>query len=112
MASENPSPGDAKPRRGKAARLSTTAPNPTHTPPATPMEGVAPSAVTAASLAEILGLSRSTVSIVLRGDAERRKISPATVERVLAAARKHNYVPNLIAQSLRRQRSGVVAVIV
>src|SRR5436309_8845505 len=74
-------------------------------------DGVSP-AITAAMLAAKLGLSRSTVSIVLRGDAERRKISPATVERVLQAARKYNYVPNQIAQSLRRQRSGVVSVVV
>jgi LacI family transcriptional regulator len=68
--------------------------------------------ITAAMLAAKLGLSRSTVSIVLRGDAERRKISPETVARVLEAAQKYNYVPNLIAQRLRRQRSDIIAVIV
>src|SRR5438874_10139247 len=68
--------------------------------------------ITAAMLAAKLGLSRSTVSIVLRGDAERRKISPETVARVLEAAQKYNYVPNLIAQRLRRQRSDIISVIV
>src|SRR5262249_22324508 len=68
--------------------------------------------VTAAILAEILGLSRSTVSIVLRGDAQRRKISPQTVQRVLDAAKQYDSVPNLTAQNLRRQRSGVVSVLI
>src|SRR5215218_3261542 len=100
---------DKTPARGTKHRRGATAAPATQTPP---REAPTPSAVTAADLAEIVGLSRSTVSIVLRGDAERRKISPATVERVLAAARKYNYVPNQTAQRLRRQRSGVVSVIV
>lgn len=68
--------------------------------------------VTAAVLAGKLGLSRSTVSIVLRGDAVKRKISNATIERVLEAAREYDYIPNQIAQSLRRQRSGIVSIVV
>jgi LacI family transcriptional regulator len=67
--------------------------------------------VTAATLAKHLGLSPSTVSIVLRGQAERRKISPQTVARVEAAARKLNYVPNQWARNLRSQRSGLIGVI-
>jgi DNA-binding LacI/PurR family transcriptional regulator len=68
--------------------------------------------VTSTELAGKLGLSRATVSIVLRGDAERRKIPAKTVERVMRAAERYNYVPNQIAQRLRKQRSGVVSVIV
>jgi len=68
--------------------------------------------VTSTQLAAKLGLSRSTVSIVLRGDAERRKIPRKTVDRVLRGAERYNYVPNQIAQRLRTQRSGVVSVIV
>lgn len=67
--------------------------------------------VTAESLARALGLSRATVSIVLRGDAERRKISPATTRRVLDAAREYNYVPNQAARMLRRQRTDLVGVV-
>ena len=68
-------------------------------------------AVTAEELAQLLGVSRATVSIVLRGDAVRRKISQATTERVLAAAKLHNYVPNQAARMLRRQRADMVGVI-
>ena len=67
--------------------------------------------VTAEKLAQKLGLSRATVSIVLRGDAERRKISAATTERVLDAARRYNYIPNHAARMLRRQRTDLVGVI-
>ena len=67
--------------------------------------------VTAEELAKKLGISRATVSIVLRGDAKRRKISVATTDRVLAAAAKHNYVPNQAARMLRRQRTDMIGVI-
>jgi LacI family transcriptional regulator len=67
--------------------------------------------VTAATLARHLGLSPSTVSIVLRGQAERRKIAPQTAERVREAARRLNYVPNQMARSLRQQRSDTIGVI-
>jgi LacI family transcriptional regulator len=67
--------------------------------------------VTAEELANRLGLSRATVSIVLRGDASRRKISAKTTQRVLEAAKKFNYVPNQAARMLRRQRTDVIGVI-
>jgi LacI family transcriptional regulator len=67
--------------------------------------------VTAEELAKRLGLSRATVSIVLRGEAVRRKISAKTTERVLDAARKYNYMPNQAARMLRRQRTDVIGVI-
>jgi LacI family transcriptional regulator len=67
--------------------------------------------VTAQELAKRLGLSRATVSIVLRGDASRRKISAKTTQRVLDAAQKFNYVPNQAARMLRRQRTDVIGVI-
>jgi LacI family transcriptional regulator len=70
-----------------------------------------PGAITAEELARRLGVSRATVSIVLRGDAVRRKISPATTRRVLDAAREHNYVPNQAARMLRRQRTDMIGVI-
>ncbi|HOA73592.1 MAG TPA: LacI family DNA-binding transcriptional regulator [Phycisphaerae bacterium] len=67
--------------------------------------------VTTVELAARLGISPSTVSIVLRGQSERRKISARTVERVLQAARELNYVPNQWARNLRRQKSGMIGVI-
>jgi len=71
----------------------------------------APQKVTSGFLARKLGLSRATVSIVLNGRGPERKITPKTVQRVLDAAREYNYVPNQTARNLRRQRSGVIGVI-
>lgn len=68
--------------------------------------------VTAAEIARKLGLSQSTVSAVMRGHAERRRISFETKERVLSLAKSLNYVPNQMAQRLRKQRSGMIGVIV
>lgn len=67
--------------------------------------------VTTADIAEQLGLSQSTVSIVLRGEAKKRRISSETAERVLATARKLNYSANLWARNLRQQRSSMIGVI-
>jgi LacI family transcriptional regulator len=62
-------------------------------------------------LAKRLGLSHATVSFVLNGIGEKRKISKETIARVQAAARRHNYAPNRFARSLRSQRSGMISVI-
>ena len=62
-------------------------------------------------LARYVGLSTCTVSKVLNNRAG-RKIPPATQERVLAAARELNYVPNINAQRLFRRRSGVIGLLV
>lgn len=67
--------------------------------------------VTAADIAKRVGVSRSTVSIVLRGHAKRRSISEKTTQQVLAVARELQYVPNHLATSLRRGRSGTIGVI-
>jgi LacI family transcriptional regulator len=67
--------------------------------------------VTTQSIAEKLGVSRATVSIVLNGRAKQRKIRPETTRKVLEAAREMHYVPNQTALNLRRQRSGIVGVL-
>jgi len=62
-------------------------------------------------LAKRLGLSHATVSFVLNGIGEERKISKATIARVLSAAKRYNYAPNRFARSLKSQRSGMISVI-
>ena len=62
-------------------------------------------------LAEYVGLSTCTVSKVLNGRAG-RKIPAATQERVLAAARELDYVPNVNAQRLFRHKAGVLGLLV
>jgi len=60
-------------------------------------------------LARELGVSPSTVSRALRDHPD---ISEATKERVSEAARKYNYQPNQLAQSLQKKRSNTIGVIV
>ncbi len=68
--------------------------------------------VTLKQVAESLDLSPATVSLVLNRSPVADSIPPATHERVFAAAEKLGYRPNLVARSLRRQRSFSVGVLV
>lgn len=52
-------------------------------------------------IADEAGVSVSSVSIVLSGHAEERRISRKTQERILEAARKYGYAPNIMARQLR-----------
>ena len=63
-------------------------------------------------LADELGLSPATVSLVMNRSAVADSIPQATKERIFAAARKHNYRPNFFARSLRTQRSFTIGVMV
>lgn len=63
-------------------------------------------------LAEYLDLSTATISVVLNNSPTAREIPAETKERVLAAARKFNYQPNVLARGLRQRRSYTVGVLV
>ncbi|MFN3953977.1 MAG: LacI family DNA-binding transcriptional regulator [Pararhodobacter sp.] len=65
--------------------------------------------LTLRDVSEACGVSEMTVSRVLRN---REDVSPATREKVLAAARTLGYVPNKIAGALASQQVNLVAVIV
>lgn len=64
------------------------------------------------TLAAHLGLSVATVSRVLSGAPAAKSIPQATQQRILEAAKAHKYRPNMLARSLRSQRSLTVGVIV
>jgi len=68
--------------------------------------------VTLKILAEYLDLSPATVSIVLNDSPVAKSISPATKERVHAAAKKFEYRPNLHARMLRTRMTNTVGLIV
>jgi DNA-binding LacI/PurR family transcriptional regulator len=63
-------------------------------------------------LAEHLGLSSATVSLVINRSPGAKSIPASTQERVRAAARELNYRPNLMARSLRQKRSFTIGVLV
>ena len=66
---------------------------------------------TRADVARAAGVAPSTVSLVLNGRGRDVKIAPATIERVKAAARELNYIPNAAARSLRRGKSHLIALL-
>jgi LacI family transcriptional regulator len=63
-------------------------------------------------LAEHLGLSVATVSLVMNRSPAAKSIPQQTQARVRAAARELNYRPNVMARMLRQQRSFTIGVIV
>jgi DNA-binding LacI/PurR family transcriptional regulator len=63
-------------------------------------------------LAEHLGLSSATVSLVINRSPAAKSIPATTQERIRVAARELNYRPNLMARSLRQKRSFTIGVIV
>lgn len=66
---------------------------------------------TLSTVAKRTGLSITTVSRILSGNAEKHRISKATCEKVLRDAREHNYTPSLIAQSLRTNRTNTIGLL-
>ena len=71
-------------------------------------EGRAPKAATSADVANLAGVSRSTVSFVLNNAPQ--TIAPETRENVLRAARLLNYRPNLSAKALAERSSRVILI--
>jgi LacI family transcriptional regulator, fructose operon transcriptional repressor len=63
-------------------------------------------------LAEKAGTSASTVSAILNGTWENRRISSKTAQRVLVLAQTLRYTVNRQASGLRRSRSGLIGMII
>jgi DNA-binding LacI/PurR family transcriptional regulator len=63
-------------------------------------------------LSEHLGLSVAAISRVLSAAPAARSIPKETQDRILAAAERLNYRPNLFARSLRNRRSQTIGVLV
>jgi LacI family transcriptional regulator len=65
---------------------------------------------TAQDVADLAGVSRSSVSLVLNGHGE-GNIAPAKQRLILDAAERLNYRPNAVALSLRSQRTRTIGVL-
>jgi DNA-binding LacI/PurR family transcriptional regulator len=72
----------------------------------------APRRSTLKALAEHLGLSTASVSLVINRSPAAKSIPQCTQDRIRAAARELNYRPNFMASSLRRKRSSTIGVLV
>lgn len=63
-------------------------------------------------LADSIGLSITTVSRVLNGKAETYRISCKTKEKVLLAAKEHNYIPNKVARGLKTEKTETLGLLI
>ena len=70
-----------------------------------------PGAVTLKTVANYLGLTAGTVSVVLNNSKSASSIPEHTRARILEAARKLKYQPNFVARSLRVKRTFTIGVI-
>jgi DNA-binding LacI/PurR family transcriptional regulator len=68
-----------------------------------------PQTVTLKVVAEYVGLTAGTVSLVLNNAPQSISIPQQTKDRVFAAARKLNYQPNLFARALRTRQIPAVS---
>lgn len=67
--------------------------------------------VTLKTVAEHVGLTSGTVSVVLNDSPAARSVPQETKDRIVAAARELNYRPNFFARSLRVKRTFTIGVI-
>ena len=67
--------------------------------------------MTLKELAEVVGLTPGTLSVVLNNTHRASTIPEETKQRIFKAARDHNYRPNYFARSLRANRSFTIGVI-
>jgi len=67
--------------------------------------------VTLQDVADLAEVHLSTASRALDPD-QHRRISPATVARIRAAAEQLGYMPDLVAAGLKRRRTGTVGIVV
>ena len=61
--------------------------------------------MTLADIARLAGVSRTTASYVINGQAEQRRISSATIDKVMAVVRQHRYHIDPQAAALRHLHS-------
>jgi LacI family transcriptional regulator len=67
--------------------------------------------LTMKQIAQELGVSRTTVSLVLQQKGDRHRISKETQERILAYARAEGFRPDYFASALNSRHSGVIGAV-
>lgn len=55
-------------------------------------------------IARLAGMSRTTASYAINGEAEQYRVNDKTIEEVVAMMREHNYHPNTVVTGLRAGR--------
>lgn len=65
-----------------------------------------------ADIAELAGVSKSTVSFVLNGHAKKHRINEETVKKVEAVAFAHNYTPSIYARALKSKQTYTAGLVI
>lgn len=65
-----------------------------------------------ADIAALAGVSKSTVSFVLNGHAEKHRINQETVEKVQRIARQYNYKPSVYARALKSKKTYTIGLVI
>jgi len=68
--------------------------------------------VTIKDIANIVGVSVSTVSLVLNGKASENRISEEMEKKILAMAKELNYKPNILARGLRKGKTNSIGFVI
>lgn len=62
-------------------------------------------------VADHLGVSRTTVSLVLKGEGDRYRIAPSTQKRIRDYVQRTGFKPNFFASNLTRRRTGNIGLV-
>lgn len=68
--------------------------------------------ITLSDIAELAGVSKTTASMILNGQAEQFRIKDETRQKVLAVAKQQGYRANAYAKALKLQRSNVIGLVI
>lgn len=68
--------------------------------------------ITLNDIAELAGVSKTTASMILNGQADQYRIKDETREKVLAVAKEQGYRANAYAKALKLRRSNVIALVI
>lgn len=63
-------------------------------------------------ISESLDISKSTISSVLNGRGDEKRVSKETQDKIISFANKHNYKPNQLARGLSRGKSDMIGLLV
>lgn len=76
------------------------------------MDKIRKKRVTLNDIAELTGVSKTTVSLILNGQADQFRIHPETCRRVKEAAQEQGYRANAYAKALQAQRTNVIGMVI
>ncbi|MDO4699017.1 MAG: LacI family DNA-binding transcriptional regulator, partial [Pasteurellaceae bacterium] len=71
-----------------------------------------PKRITLSDIAELSGVSKTTVSMILNGQAEQFRIKAETCDKVRQIAEQHGYRANASAKALKQQRTNVIGLVI